>query len=68
MQSRKCCGNCVHFCNAPAALEAAFAGLTAMSSGHASVRAHDGLCNLHEVYLSYRDYCASYSAAVVPAT
>lgn len=56
------CGFCVHFCNAPAAIEAAFKGLTAMSSGHASVRAHDGLCDLHDLYLSYRDCCADFTA------
>jgi hypothetical protein len=56
-----CCGRCVHFGNAPAAIEAAFKGLTAMSSGHASVRSHDGLCDLHGLYLSYRDCCADFA-------
>jgi hypothetical protein len=59
----RCCGQCAHFCNAPAAIEAAFLGLTAMSSGNASVRAHDGLCDRHDLYLSYRDCCADFSAA-----
>jgi hypothetical protein len=52
-----CCGRCVHFSNDPAAIEVAFKGLTAMCSGHASVRSHDGLCGLHGLYLSYRDRC-----------
>jgi hypothetical protein len=55
------CGGCVHFSNDPAMIEDTFRGLTAMSSGHASVRSHDGLCDLHEVYLSCRDTCRDFS-------
>lgn len=54
------CGACRHFSNAPAALEAAFPGLTAMSSGHASVRAEDGLCARRDLYLSARATCAGF--------
>ena len=61
--SPRCCGRCKHFRNAPAAIEAAFKGLSAMSSGHASVRAHDGLCDLHDLYLSFKDCCADFAAA-----
>ena len=61
-----CCGRCTHFRNAPADLEAAFPGRSAMSSGHASVRAHDGLCDSHGVYLSFRDCCAEFAAAEPP--
>lgn len=57
------CGHCVHFCNAPATIEATYKGLSSMSSGYASVRAHDGLCNRHDVYLSYRDRCPDFSPA-----
>jgi hypothetical protein len=64
--AQACCGRCVHFCNDPASIESAFKGLTAMSSGHASVRSHDGLCGLHDLYLSYRDRCADFSAAEKP--
>jgi hypothetical protein len=60
---QKCCGSCLHFCNAPAAMEAAFPGLNVMSSGHASVRAQDGLCAKHEVYLSFRDCCKDFIMA-----
>ena len=56
------CGRCRHFCNDPAKMEAIFKGLSVMSSGYGSVRAHDGLCDLHEVYLSYRDTCADFEA------
>lgn len=57
------CGRCRHFCNDPAKMEVVFRGLSAMSSGYGSVRDHDGLCDLHEVYLSYRDTCADFESA-----
>jgi hypothetical protein len=56
------CGFCRHFQNAPSVIEAAFPGLTAMSSGSASVRAQDGLCALHDRYLSFRDSCNDFDA------
>jgi len=61
--ARRCCGNCAYFRNAPREIEAAFPGLSAMSSGSASVRAQDGLCDRHGVYLSYRDTCGDFTAA-----
>ena len=57
------CGRCAHFENDPAALERAFPGLASMGSGYASVRAQDGLCRRHDLYLSARDRCASFVAA-----
>ena len=56
-----CCGACAHFDNAPASLEAAFGGLSAMSSGYASVRAEDGLCARRGLYLSARESCAAFA-------
>ena len=38
-------------------VEAAYRGLTAMSSGFASVRDRDGFCCYHQLYLSARDSC-----------
>lgn len=61
----KRCGHCSYFCNDPAVIESVFKGLSSMSSGSASVRAHDGLCDLHEVYLSYRDTCPDFRARQV---
>jgi hypothetical protein len=55
------CANCVHFQNDPAALEKAWPGLTSMSSGFASVRAQDGLCNRHDLYLSDFDGCGDFA-------
>jgi len=51
------CQHCVHFENDPAVVEEAYRGLTAMSSGFASVRDRDGFCGRHQLYLSARDSC-----------
>jgi hypothetical protein len=57
------CEACRHFTNDPAALEAAFPNLAAMSSGYGSVRAADGICGLRGLYLPATDGCASFSRA-----
>ncbi|MGD0185834.1 MAG: hypothetical protein ABSC25_11370 [Roseiarcus sp.] len=59
------CFGCRHFDNDPAAMEAAFPGLTTFSSGHASVRADDGLCAKHATYLNGRRACAEREPATV---
>jgi hypothetical protein len=56
------CQQCTHFQNDPAVVEATYRGLTAMSSGFASVRDRDGFCDLHQIYLSARDSCARFVA------
>jgi hypothetical protein len=56
------CGNCIHFQNNPAILEKTLPGLTSLSSGFASVRAQDGLCDHHDLYLSGGDSCLDYAA------
>jgi len=56
------CQDCAYFQNDPALIEAAFPGLTTMSSGFASVRDRDGLCNYHQLYLSARDSCPSFAS------
>jgi hypothetical protein len=56
------CQGCAHFQNDPAVIEEVYRGLTAMSSGFASVRDRDGLCDYHQIYLSARDSCASFAA------
>lgn len=55
------CDRCTHFEGGGLAIEAAFPGLSALSSGDASVRGDDGLCTLRELYLSGRDGCASFA-------
>jgi hypothetical protein len=54
------CIGCRHFSNEPLALEAAFSGLSALSSAFASVRSNDGLCNLHDRYVAGSAHCASF--------
>ena len=44
-------------------LEAAFGGLTSLSSGFGSVRADDGICLRHDRYLSARSFCTEFSPA-----
>jgi hypothetical protein len=54
------CQQCAHFQNDPALVEAVYRGLTAMSSGYASVRDRDGFCDFHQLYLSARDSCPDF--------
>ena len=59
------CRSCRHFRNDAAYLEAAFAGLTSLSSAFGSVRSDDGICLRHDRYLSARCFCSDFSP--VPA-
>jgi hypothetical protein len=54
------CQGCAHFQNDPVMIEKAYPGLTTMSSGFASVRDKDGLCNYNQLYLSARDSCKNF--------
>ena len=55
------CGGCIHFVDDGAAIEAAFPGLSALSSGYASVRFDDGLCTRHEIYLPATATCPAFT-------
>jgi hypothetical protein len=57
------CLSCAHFRNSPAYLESVFRGLNTLSSGHASVRKDDGVCLLHDLYLSADARCDEYAKA-----
>jgi hypothetical protein len=59
------CQHCVYFKNDPAFIEAAYPGLTVMSSGFASVRDKDGLCSFNQIYLSAGDSCVHYEPCIV---
>ncbi|WP_461452455.1 hypothetical protein [Mucilaginibacter sp.] len=59
------CGQCTHFQSDPAIIEKIYPGLNIMSSGYASVRDQDGLCDLNEIYLSARDSCPGFKARVI---
>lgn len=51
------CIDCAHFRNSPEYLEQEIKGLNTLSSGHASVRKDDGICLLHDLYLSAAARC-----------
>ena len=57
------CQKCAYFLNDPALIEEVYRGLTAMSSGFASVRDRDGFCILNELYLSAGDSCPQFAVA-----
>lgn len=59
-QRPKECRRCAYFCNDPAYLEHEFAGLASFSSGHASVRADDGICGRHRRYLGATSLCSDF--------
>ena len=61
LKAEKSCGGCTHFRNEAAFLEAAFAGLSSLSSGHASVRGEDGLCLHHDRYLAATSWCGDFT-------
>ena len=54
------CRNCAHFQNDPALIEQVYPALAIMSSGFASVRDQDGICDHHQLYLSARDSCSGF--------
>ena len=51
------CGACAHFRNDPAFLEAAIPGWASLGSAWGSTCAEDGICDLHELYLSAGHHC-----------
>ena len=55
------CAGCIHFCRDRRGLEAELPGLSALSSAHASVRADDGLCRLHQSLTNGRRACAAFT-------
>jgi len=55
------CAGCLHFQNHSQHLEANIPGLRIMGSGFSSVRAQDGLCALHQRYLSAQSSCPQFS-------
>lgn len=58
------CRGCSQFCDDPAAVERALPGLAALSSAHASVRAGDGLCLLHDVVTNGVRGCPEFGPAI----
>lgn len=58
------CRGCSQFCDDPTAVERALPGLAALSSAHASVRAGDGLCLLHDVVTNGVRGCPAFVPAL----
>jgi hypothetical protein len=54
------CADCAWFRNEPEFVEAAFPGLTALSSGAGSTRSSDGICLRHDRYLRADYGCADF--------
>jgi hypothetical protein len=61
------CLRCGHFLHAPAQLEAALPGLSSLSSAHAAVRGDDGICAVHDRYVSAASVCAAFAPTAVAA-
>jgi len=64
------CRSCRHFRNDAKFIEAAFGGLTSLSSAYGSVRSDDGICLRHDRYLGARSSCGDFSPrpdALTPA-
>jgi hypothetical protein len=57
----QCCIACVHFHNSPEYMERVYPGLNTLSSGNASVRKDDGICTLHDLYLSANAHCEQFA-------
>ena len=58
-----CCGRCRHFDSDPQLIESSFAGLASLSSGTASARDADGICQLRQRYLSAHSRCEQFEPA-----
>lgn len=56
------CLNCRQFRNGPRYLESVFKGMTILSSAYGSVRSNDGICLLHDLYLSADASCEDFQA------
>jgi hypothetical protein len=59
----RACLRCAHFRNSPAYLENLYKGLSSLGSAHGSVRKDDGVCELHEIYLSADQWCERFQRA-----
>jgi hypothetical protein len=57
------CRGCAHFHTDPVLVEAAFPGLSSLSSAHASVRGGDGLCGRNGRMTNGRARCERFAPA-----
>lgn len=61
------CMHCAHFSNDPQYLERMIPGWKVMGSAHGSVRKDDGICAVHDVYLSAHNSCEQFQAVKLHA-
>jgi len=62
------CATCGHFNDRPPDIEAAFPGLSSLSSAYAAVRSLDGLCRIHDRYVAATSVCAGYAVDASAST
>jgi hypothetical protein len=55
------CLTCRYFKHAPADLEAALPGLSSLSSAYAAVRCDDGICAVHQRYVTASSVCPAFA-------
>jgi hypothetical protein len=55
------CRQCKHFRNAAWQVEAALPGLSSLSSAYAAVRSSDGICAVHQRYVTASSVCAAFA-------
>jgi hypothetical protein len=60
-EGARSCGDCRHFNGRPSDIEAAFPGLSSLSSAYAAVRSDDGLCAAHDRYVAATSSCPQHS-------
>jgi hypothetical protein len=56
------CLTCENFRHSPSEVEAAFPGLSSLSSAYATVRCDDGICARHERYVAASSSCDGWHA------
>jgi hypothetical protein len=59
------CGNCRYFHGAPVDVEAQLPGMRTLGSAYGSVRATDGICGLHDRYLTPSSSCPAHESVAV---
>jgi hypothetical protein len=62
------CASCGHFNDRPPDIEAAFPGLSSLSSAYAAVRSSDGLCRVHDRYVAATSFCTGYAVGAIAST
>jgi hypothetical protein len=64
---RQRCLSCRHFRNDARYLESVFKGMTILSSAYGSTRSNDGICLLHDRYLSADACCDEFAPRIAHA-